>query len=282
MIFTQAKLLTSERFINQTLGFSYRYIVSSTEYFRPHYHEYYEIFTLLDGSAIHFVNDKKIKLHKGDMVFIRPCDIHDYKCESGKPFSMMNIGFNTQTADLLFKYLDCNHTVTDLLNNSLPPTVHLNEHELQWFNSNMDSICAIESTETAVLKTELRILLFKLFTKFFFSSLSDNSETPLWLEKLLEEMRQNKNYVYGIERLLKLSGKSREHTLRTIKKYTGMTATEYINSLRVNYIANMLQYSNHNITDIIFESGFNNISWASETFKKRFGITMSEFRKNHK
>ena len=44
----------------------------------------------------------------------------------------------------------------------------------------------------------------------------------------------------------------------------------------------MLINSNHNITDILFESGFNNLSWASELFKKKHGMTMRQFRAMHK
>ena len=80
--------------------------------------------------------------------------------------------------------------------------------------------------------------------------------------------------------MLELSPKSREHTLRSIKKHTGLTATEYINSLRLNFIANMLRNSNHSVSDIIYESGFNNISWASNLFREKFKMTMSKYRKD--
>ena len=67
-----------------------------------------------------------------------------------------------------------------------------------------------------------------------------------------------------------------------MKKYMGMTVSEYINSLRLNYITNMLRDSNHGVTEIVFESGFNNISWASGLFKKKYGMTMSQYRKRMK
>ena len=57
------------------------------------------------------------------------------------------------------------------------------------------------------------------------------------------------------------------------------TPQEYINTLRINYIANMLINSKKNIADIIFDSGFNNISWASELFKNKYNMTMSQYRK---
>ena len=88
------------------------------------------------------------------------------------------------------------------------------------------------------------------------------------------------NFIIGLDRLLELTPKTREHTLRSIKKHIGVTATEYINTLRLNYVANMLRNSNHSISDIIFESGFNNISWASTLFHQKFGMSMREYRNN--
>lgn len=101
---------------------------------------------------------------------------------------------------------------------------------------------------------------------------------PIWLEQMCEKIKKNGNFVAGSDYFFNLSDKSREHISRCLKKYTGMTVTEYINSLRLNYIANMLRNSNYSISDIIFDSGFNNISWASEQFKAKYGMTMREYR----
>lgn len=276
----EPKLLTHDRFVDRDTECSYRYVFSNTEYFRPHYHDYYELFVILDGTTVHCINGTKHRQHKGDMVFIRPSDVHDYICENGKEFSMMNITFTAETADEMFSFLGKGFP-SDILKSSLmPPTVHLSENNLKWFNSQMDSICAIDGNCKEELKTSLRILLFKVFTKFFSDTYKNDESMPIWLDSLLDKMQLNSNYIYGVERLLELSGKSREHTLRSIKKHTGMTATEFVNGLRLNYIANMLRNSNHSVSYIIFESGFNNISWASTLFHRKFGMTMREYRKN--
>lgn len=59
----------------------------------------------------------------------------------------------------------------------------------------------------------------------------------------------------------------------------GVTLSEFVNDLRLSFIANMLKNSNHDIADIVFDSGFGNLSWASDLFKKKYGVTMSEYRK---
>ena len=270
----ESKLLTAERFVDGTLGCSYRYVYSDTEYFRPHYHDYFEIFLMLEGRVLHQVGGAEIRLQSGDLVFIRPTDEHNYLCKSS--CSWLNLTFTAQTARELFDYLGEGFPATQLLSAKLPPQIHLSERELQKICKQMDSIRAIHPDDRKQLKTSLRILLFYLFTRHFADIELPEDSLPPWLEAMCAEMR--KNFALGSEYFFSLSDKSREHISRTLKKHTGMTVTEYINSLRLNYIANMLTGSNHSISHIIFESGFNNISWASALFKEKYGMTMSEYR----
>lgn len=276
----EPKLLTADRFVDSRVGFSYRYVYSDTEYFRPHYHDYYEIFLLLEGKADHFVNGARIPLSKGALVFIRPSDTHDYLPQGGKPFSMLNITFTRETCDELFAYLGEGFCAELLKGTPLPPEVQLSDTDFAYILAQMTNIRTIDADDTARVRTALRILLFRIFTRFFASFTEEEKrDMPLWLSDLCSEMRKNGNFTHGIERMLALCGKSREHVSRSMKKYTGQTPSEFINDLRLKFIANMLQNSNHDIADIIFESGFGNISWAAELFRKKYGVTMSHYRK---
>lgn len=276
----EPKLLTAERFVNMNTEISYRYVYSDTEFFRPHFHDYYELFLLLDGKATHLVNGKEIPVSRGALVFIRPRDTHDYIVRDGTKFSMLNITFTTATAEELFSFLSEGFASSSLLRADLPPQIALNESELEYVLSHMTTIRTIDEHDYARLKTALRILLFRIFTRFFADFQEEqNDHVPLWLTELCETMQKNGNFTYGLSRMLELTDKTREHLARSIKKYMGMTPSEFINDLRLRMIANMRKNSNHDIADIIFESGFGNISWAYELFKKKYGMTMSEYRK---
>lgn len=270
----ESKLLTAKRFVDPKTGCSYRYVYSNTEYFRPHYHDYFEIFLMLEGRVLHQINGAEIHLKSGDLVFIRPSDEHNYLCKS--TCSWLNLTFTAETAQELFDYLGQGFPAKQLLHAKLPPQIHLTDRQLQQICKQMDGIRAIHPDDHQQTRTALRILLFYLFTRHFGDIDLPEDNLPPWLEAMCAQMR--KNFALGSEYFFSLSGKSREHISRTLKKYTGMTVTEYINSLRLNYIANMLTGSNHSISHIIFESGFNNISWASAQFKEKYGMTMSEYR----
>lgn len=278
----EPKLLTAERFVDTKNGISYRYVHSDTEYFRPHYHDYYELFLLLDGKATHIVNGKHIPLTRGMLVFIRPDDVHDYVIRENSAFSMLNVTFTQKTLDMLFQYLGDGFPCKSLLGAKMPPQVALNDNEFEYVLSHMTTIRTIDGDDGERMGTSLRVLLFRIFTRFFADFAENNvPELPKWLAELCDEMSRNGNFTYGIPRMLELSGRSREHLSRSVKKYMGVTLSEFINDMRLRFICNMLKNSNHDIAEIIFESGFGNISWASELFKKKYGITMSEYRKRY-
>jgi len=276
----EPKLLTAERFVDARTGIMYRYILSDTEYFRPHYHDYCEVFVVLEGTARHMVNTQMLQLHPRDMVFIRPSDTHDYAAVDGKPFSMLNITFTRETLDSIFSYLGEGFSPQRLMEARLPPSVQLTTGEFRGFQARMQAVSAIALEDVAALKTSLRVVLFEIFTRYFSDFATHTATAPAWLEELCAQMRRNGNFIEGSEKLYALTDKRREHVCRSMKKYMGVTVSEFVNDLRLNYIANMLKNSNHTVTEIIFASGFNNISWASEQFKKKYGTTMRQFRKD--
>jgi AraC family cel operon transcriptional repressor len=276
----EPKLLTADRFVDQKTGISYRYVNSNTEYFRPHYHDYYELFLIIDGKAIHKVNGANILLERGTMVFIRPCDMHDYALKDERGFSMLNITFTAETANALLSYLGKGFPSDSLLSASLPLQVMLSNSEIEYVLSHLATIQTVDESNSEEVKTALRILIFRILTRFFADTRDETRDNiPEWLLKLCEEMRKKENFTYGIAKMLSLTNKSREHISRSMKKYMGVTLSEFVNDLRLRFVASMLKNSNHDIADIIFESGFGNISWASELFKNKYGMTMSEYRK---
>lgn len=278
----EAKLLVADRFIDMNTEISYRYVYSDTEYFVNHYHDYFEVFLILEGSVLHLVNDAVIKLNKGSLVFIRPEDRHTYSLEKSKKFSMLNLTFSAKTANELFGYLGEGFPKTQLLTANLPPEVHLDSFELEKFLKRANGLGAIDPKDTYGLKTALRILLFDIFVKYFSEQEASEENIPLWLDEMCGKIMRNNRFALGSEYFFSLSNKSREHISRCMKKYTGMTVTEYINMLRLNFIANMLRNSNHSISDIVYDSGFNNMSWASEQFKKKYGVSMKDYREGIK
>ncbi len=258
-------------------GISYRIVDSRTERFTEHTHDYAELFIMLAGTGKHTVNDVTSTLQSGDVVFIRPSDVHRYgKCDG--EFTFLNITFTMDTLDSALGYLGAGFPAEELMGAPLPPSASMSGAELRRLDDRLKVIGALSPADTDRRRTALRMLLIDLLSERF-SGYTDGGEAmPPWLDELCLKMRSDGNFAAGAERMIALSGKSREHLSRSVKKYLGQTLSEFINELRLNYIANMLRNSNLKIADIVFESGFNTLSLATSLFKARYGVNMRDFR----
>jgi AraC family cel operon transcriptional repressor len=274
------RILEKERFVDMRTEISYRIVYSASERFVEHAHDYYELFVMLSGKARHTCNGKTVKISAGDIVFIRPSDLHCFLSASGEEFSFINLTYTESTLLAMQDFLGSGFPFRALISARECPTSHLGTRELAALESRITYLATIDHSAAEDLKTALRITVIGLITSHFYNYTAPTEEMPLWLERLLVTMRNDGNFVSGLDRMVEISGKTREHLSRTIKKYLNQTATEYINELRLNYIANMLRSSRARITDIILDSGFTSISRATDLFKKKYGMTMREFRDN--
>ncbi len=70
---------------------------------------------------------------------------------------------------------------------------------------------------------------------------------------------------------------SRAQLHRKIKALTDMTTSEFIRTIRLNKAAELLKQKTDSVTQIAYETGFNNLSWFAKAFKDQFGVTPSEY-----
>lgn len=62
------------------------------------------------------------------------------------------------------------------------------------------------------------------------------------------------------------------------KETMGMTATEYINGLRVKRAADLLTATDMSVTEAALCSGFSDLNYFSRVFKKQMGVTPNSVR----
>lgn len=278
----QAKKLLAKYHVDNPSGCRYRFIDCKTERQILHYHDYYEIFLTLSDGIIHSVNKKDIPLKEGSLVFIRPQDTHIFKFKSEECY-MVNLTFNEKTAELLFEYLAEGFPSKLLIESELPPLVILNSKEKNKLSEKLSALNSIDWDDEIKLKSNMRLLLANIFMNYFaFYTETTDDKVPYWLSYTCEKMQKKENFSQGLKRMIEISGKTYEHIARSLKQHFGSTPTSYINEIRLNYAANMLLNSSYSITDIIYDSGFSNVSWFNTCFKKKYGISPKNFREKYK
>lgn len=246
-----------------------------------HYHDFYEVFLILAPNVIHYINGKVIPMSRGELVFIRKEDRHTFEYATTKEASLCNLSFKEEILQELFRYLSDGYPSDRLLAQEMPPTARLDENGISWFLNQLNRLNTVAPGRDKELQYHCRLFLMKLFTRYFIRVTDTNEDVdiPGWLLKLDKEMHKLENFREGTKRMLELSEKTQEHLGRTVKKYYGVTVSEYVNNLRLNYFANTLVTSDIPVLDLCFDCGFQNVSYAYSRFKKQYGMSPLQYRK---
>ncbi len=66
------------------------------------------------------------------------------------------------------------------------------------------------------------------------------------------------------------------------KKATGLSLNGYLSLLRVSYAQALLADDGANILEVALESGFGSLSAFNKSFRRKAGMTPTEFKREHR
>lgn len=245
-----------------------------------HDHTFFEIFYMLEGDIPHELNGKTSLLHQGDLLFLRPGEIHSF---------LRKKGVNCRHRDIILRK-EFFKTICDFLNIDLYESF-VNDKTCKMFSLTKEKISEYEKnffriTQESAFKnnygialalakaqcTELISMLLPLATK-------TEEKDADWLTMLINHLSDPACFSKNWEEILSPFFFSREHICRVFKKKTGKTLTEFLNDQRMILAIDRLTYSQDTILSICMELGFSSVAHFNTLFKEKYGIPPSEFRK---
>lgn len=75
---------------------------------------------------------------------------------------------------------------------------------------------------------------------------------------------------------------SQDQLYRKIKALTGLSINHFIRLLRLKRAAKMLSSGNFTVSEVVFQTGFNNPSYFTKCFKSEYGVLPSEYMQHKK
>jgi signal transduction histidine kinase/DNA-binding response OmpR family regulator len=141
-------------------------------------------------------------------------------------------------------------------------------------------------------KRELLTCLRNLFTqreklRIKYSSINlDSAQEPtpgldaLFIQKVRDILE--KNYMqehFGIENLQQEMGISRVQLHRKLVALTGLSASHFIRSFRLDKAKNLLRTTSKSVSEVAYETGFNDANYFSRVFAQEVGHAPSDYRK---
>ena len=122
---------------------------------------------------------------------------------------------------------------------------------------------------------------FKILASSSFSHSSRNQESRR-VTKVKQYINDHYSETLRLEDMASLVGMSPSAFSRFFKMRTGKSLSDYMMDIRLGYAARMLVDSTKNISEICYESGFNNLSNFNRIFKSKRGTTPRDFRAMYK
>ncbi len=252
-----------------------------------HWHEEIEFTIIDDGLGEYKIDLIPYKLEKGDIILVKPFDLHSIHQVNNADMYWRTMVFNLNmlnsavTDGCLIKYF------APLLNNEhqLPILIKNNS---KGYNELFDTITKIfdcyKSKEIA-FEIELKSLLYHFFVLLYKydliiknKSTSLSSDVTSKMKIILNYIKENYMNDLSIKDICSICNFSEYHFMRFFKKYIGMTCIEYINNYRLEVASKLLDTTDKSIMDVSFEVGFNNVSYFNKLFKTKFKLTPREFR----
>lgn len=271
------KLTLSQEDLESGVGYLQQYSVRDTYPLHTH-KDFFEVFYIQRGRAIHKVNGESQLLSNGSFVLVRPDDIHQYEFLNTFDIELISCGISMEVMEKACKLLG--YTANQFCQSYLPPHTVLSGFE---FGDVVRKLTKIPEKEEGVERKQYFLSILPQFLYLFMEKDKGKSKTiPIWLSKLLEIMNEREFYIGGLPKLLEASNISQEHLTRELKKHVGLTPTQLINIKRMNYAAELLLDHKHEIVEICYMCGYNNLSYFYQTFKKNFNCSPKEFIERRK
>ena len=128
--------------------------------------------------------------------------------------------------------------------------------------------------------------LLKYANRFYERQFLNRKE---WSSSLLEQFNHNLNHYFesgqlekkgipSIEQLANSLSISQRYLSDTLKKETGKTATEHLQFFLIDEAKDILLHPNKSVSEVAYELGFEYPQYFSRLFKKKVGLSPSEYR----
>jgi len=255
-------------------------IITENDDVLPHYHLFYEIFYILDGSIRHSVNGTERILYPGDMVFLNLTDIHCFYRESNTVCRHRDIVIRNDFFESVCDFIGADFKQA-YMDNRLSKVISLSQEQMEQYEKTLSNAALSLDTNSVFKQANTRALCVSLLNCLITEEVQNNIEYyPIWFKELLSRFHMNDYLQAGLDQILEPFHFSRSYMCRAFQHYMSCTMTDYLNDIRLQQAAYRLQYTDDTILSISCAVGISSISYFNTIFKKKYGVSPRAFRNN--
>jgi AraC-like DNA-binding protein len=261
-------------------------------YKRLHYHPELQLIYIVAGTGDLFAGDSFISNGPGDLYLLGPNQSHVFKSDpvyfedsEVKSCETISVFFHEKSLGDSFFNLDETANISNLIERS-GRGIH--------FDTLVSDITGPKILELLELKDFERFLsilsiLNSLATTENYDYLATMSSSVPLNDQKNQKVNKVFNYILDhfhedikLEDVATMANYSQAAFCHFFKEHTQKTFVQFLIEVRISNACKMLRNTDYNISQICYESGFNNVSNFNRQFKKLIGMSPSSYIKNYK
>ncbi len=234
----------------------------------PHMHEAIEIIYVTDGTVEIGVGQELYHMDKGDFAIVFPNVIHHYQVfDSGK-----------NKAIYLFWEPSLSMSFYDNLQKYSPEYPIIKKENLHTdVVKTIKAFVNLSDSNTMLIQAYMQLILAHVFSDMKMVEKDTIGGDDL-IYKAVEYVAKYFNEEISLDKMACDLCVSKYVLSRLFAKTFHCNFNKYVNNVRLNYVATLLETSNDSITNIGLDAGFESQRTFNRVFKEKYKMTPREYR----
>jgi AraC-like DNA-binding protein len=248
---------------------------------RPHTHTAYELYYLLHGERVYFMNGGVYTAQKGDMVIVIPNDLHATASSEVAEFERLLVNFSPEFVSDSDRFL---LELPPFRESTLIRFPRKEQSEVERLLTQMLTECKERCSHW---DTAVRHMLTELLIRIHRTDLA--AQNPPSSHPMHQKVSEIASYIQRhYKQRLSLEDTaarffiSPAYLSRIFLKLTGLHFSEYIRVVRIRESQHLLRTTKLKVQAIAEQVGFEHISHFNKTFKKIAGVSPLHYREQNK
>lgn len=238
-----------------------------------HTSDFFEIFWVVGGTGIHWLNGRSLPLRPGDLWPVSDTDAHSVFAEKGSVVRFINVAFPKEAwYRVRSRYFE---TDTDIFDS---------EHRTA-FQLDLDDVAQFQSLAKILddsVRDQCRLDMLLIAVGLLARRSYIRAAAPMipeWLLGASKKLGEPECLRIGLPEFVRLAGRSSDHVAKMCAKHFGKTPTELINEARMQAAARLLTQTISPIELVGTAVGIPNTSYFYRLFARHFGCPPGDYRR---
>lgn len=253
-----------------------------TEMKKTHFHDNYEIYYIIKGEKLYFINDKLYKAQKGDLIIVNPYDVHRTSSIEKSEAERILINFKYEFMEEVLKAQNIALLPFEKGSGRLRMNV---KEQLQIENILNGILKECEVKEYGYIPG-VRAMLFTLLLHINRVYLKQEAVEEVPSNSIEKKVLDVVSYICcNFQNDITLNSIAKEfyvspsYLSRIFKKITDFHMSEYIQIVRIKEAQRLLRETSSKVIEIAEKVGFSQIAHFNKTFKRITSTTPLKYRK---